>query len=340
MNSLNKNRVISLVVFLTCTVSPLLANTDIDFSPDGKQISFSSVAGLNAIFAEGGVVRPLGGGQGGTWSHWAPDGRSILFAVGVNGRSTLKVYNADKNTSSAIGADMDRPTAWREDGRKFAATHIKPDNHAEIIQYSLLDSGISLRTDVDVMPSGDQMVWLPSSDDVAYLGVDGNIYTVEAGEAHKITTSYDVLGLALSADGKSLIWARHGPNLKYILFSVYSYDLQQRSAVRIPYAERFDTINPNTKIAPNTIEKVIFSSDANHALVFVTVADSKDANTTWNEVHLVKSDGTGGKLIARMKGNASPSAAFSKDGKMLAVHMGSVLKSMSVATGQIKIIAH
>ncbi len=311
----------------------------IDFSPNGKQIAFPSKTSINVIFTEGGAVRPLEGGLGGKWAHWSPDGKTILFAVEVSGRPTLKAYNTDRRISSAIGADISRPTAWREDGKRFAAVHIKADSKAEIIQYSLLDSGVSLKTDVEIMPVGSNMIWLPASDDVAYLGADGNVYTVESNEVHKITTSNDVIGLSLSGDSKNLVWSRRGPNRKYILLSVYSLDLKTRSAIRLPFAERYNTINPNTQKFPNTIESAQLSPDGVHAVAMVTVPDAKDPKVVWAEAHLIRADGQNGKVVARDKVASNISVSFSKDGTKLSVLSGTVLKVVDCESRVVKSIA-
>ncbi len=328
-----------ILMALLIGVSRSATASDIDFSPDGKQISFPGTSSLCAIFSDGGIVREIEGARGGKWANWSPDGKSILFAVEVSGRSTLKMYNTDKRVSRAIGADISRPSAWREDSKRFAAVHIKANSKAEVIVYNVQDSGITLRTDVDVMPSGSQMVWLPSTDDIAYLGVDGNVYTIEANEVHKITTSNDVIGLSLSGDGRSLVWSRRGPNLKYILLSVYSYDLRTRSAARVKFAERFDSINPNTQKYPSSVESVQMSGDGMHALIIVNVPDPKDHNFSWSEAHLVQSNGSNDRLVARDKVAANISTSFSRDGKYLAVMNGTIIKVVDCGTGTVKTIA-
>src|SRR5579862_7604470 len=181
----------------------------IDFSPDGRLIAAPWSTGLSIDSLDGTSRQPVDGGAAGVFAKWSPNGRYVLFATGTTGASEVKLYDTTTQKSRSIGGNMRAPFAWRGDSGWFTCTYEGPNAAVELVSYSVQEHGITQRTPVPFKPaSGGPMVWLPATNDVAVLAADGNVYTEEEGETHRVTTSNDVIGLALSPDGKALRWAR------------------------------------------------------------------------------------------------------------------------------------
>ncbi|QJR35785.1 Ig-like domain-containing protein [Gemmatimonas groenlandica] len=107
------------------------------WSPDGSRIAWvsSRSSGLNIYTArpDGSDVQQLtfarfddplpGSGQVATRPSWSPDGRHIVYTVGVNNRSQLWVMNAqghDKRRLTAPANADDYEPTWSADGRTIA----------------------------------------------------------------------------------------------------------------------------------------------------------------------------------------------------------------------------
>jgi Tol biopolymer transport system component len=308
----------------TALVTPLVSFAQ-DFSPDGKQVVVSWGQSLTLLNTDGTGAQPLPGGENGILARWAPDARNILFVTQSGDKYTLKLFNVARRTARAIGDNIKAPVAWREDGKWFAAVHVKPDGVNELLWYSVAENGITQRANLPstANPVGSSMVWLPNTDDVALLGQDGNVYTVEAGEVHKVTTSNDVIGLGLARDGKHLVWARIGPNLKYILMSIYSYDLTARSVQRLVFPERVALLNPDPRHGPETLLYVTFAPDGTHlALIAIIKSQTipKGPVNHFSCVYSIRMDGTAARLVSKSdRGELPERPTWSRDGRNLLV---------------------
>jgi WD40 repeat protein len=255
---------------------------------------------------------------------WSPDGRFMLFSTPASDGG-LKLYDPNKKTARSIRKEFQAPTAWREDGKRFVAIRHAEGRPLELVWYDLADSAITHHMELPAaITEVRSILWLPETDDVALLAGDGNIYTVEAGESKKVTTSNDVLTMALAQDEKNLLWARKSPNTKYILLSLYSYDLSSRSVTRLPFPERVKAINPDPRNAPTAVHAVEISPDGAR-LALVTRHDELAAGHYY-AVYSVKVNGEDGRLIDRTEaarpicaGGVPFDITWSPDGKRLAV---------------------
>lgn len=257
---------------LTALCLLVLPGCLLDFSPDEKQIVFHTPRGLAFANTDGTGFQLVPGGERGVVPSWSPDGRSLVFAAADEGgkRSELMLYAPTTQRTRGLGGNFTAPIAWREDGRRFACLHTLDDRNSEVVFYNLSDNGITNRVSLPQGPPPQKLIWLPSTDDLAFLSGNGDVYLIEAGEIHKVTTTGDVIGLALSANGKNLVWARRSLNLKYILFSIYSFDLTSRSVRRLPFPDRVMALNPDPRTAPSNVYYVDFSPDGTNMAVVLS----------------------------------------------------------------------
>ncbi|MGC8666652.1 MAG: hypothetical protein ACP5VE_00855 [Chthonomonadales bacterium] len=323
-------------------VSPARADraAPMDFSPDGQRIAYAWVgtpaASLSVVRIDGSALQVVPGGAGGAAPKWSPDGSQLLFAAGdVPNRA--RIYDIAKGQTHDVGPLIGPPFAWREDGKRLAGLRPLASGGVEIVWYLVADAGTTFRVPLTFQPvQRGPLIWLPNTDDAAMLGQSAtgvDVYTVEAGQIHQITTSSDVLGLALSADRSSLVWARKSPNTRYILMSAYRFDLKSRSSVRLSFPDRVKALNPDPHHAPRSVDWVEFSPDGSRLLMWVTL-DVKPVNKVVRALYTVTMDGRSAQLLARSapQDAVGPAAApageyvldacWSKDGSKIAVMQG------------------
>lgn len=255
----------------------------VDYSPDGERLAMTWPLGKETRLAVIGVD-----GTGFKYltsvdsmiPKWAPDSRRIAFANDEG----LWVSNADTGATSMIVPEAGPLVAWSETGRKLATFARPPDEtgDVQIVWYDFDAKAITLRSAVqgldDVGKVAPNLVWIPRTSGLAFVAeVDGrwDVYLMEAGETKRITSTGDVVGVTLGPSGKRLVWARRSKNPKYILLTLYAFDLQSRSVERLPFPERVPGINPDPRTGPDEVDWVSFSPTLEHMLVFTSTKDSK-----------------------------------------------------------------
>lgn len=329
----------SMRIHLTLAIMLLAASTParagLDFSPDGRQLVFQwmteSQPGLALINTDGTGFATLPDSAFGRWPKWSPDGNHILFDAGPEGSFQLKVYNVTTQTTRALAENVSGPFAWREDSRWLAGYTTLDDGRSALVTYSLSEAGVTQRVPLPFDRFGiTRTVWLPQTNDVA-LSVQTekgqNLYTIESGEIKQITTSDDVISMALSGDGRRLRWARKSKNPKYILLSLYAYDLRRRSVVRLPFPERVPALNPDPRRAPESVDYVAFSPDGARLALLATFSDPPGKTGQPPRKHRVcysiRMDGTGARLVRRVPYDPTLGdplmPAWSRDSRRLAV---------------------
>ncbi|HXG24762.1 MAG TPA: hypothetical protein VNJ09_09425 [Chthonomonadales bacterium] len=302
----------------------------VDFSPDGRQLVLAWFTGegrrgLAMVNADSARLKPVPGGEGGNLPGWSPDGKYILFATAP---STMSLYDVEKHRTHILGANLQPPFAWREDSKRFATIRTREDGEQEVVWYNLPEGGITFTT---LLPCKDvaKMVWLPNTDDLALLGTDAggqNVYMLESAESKKITTTNDVIGLSLSADRQKLIWARKSKNPRYILLSIYAYDLKSRSVLRMPFPHRVPALNPNPRTNLKSVDYVTFSPDGRRLVLLATFSApsvrGKPNDSEYTACYSVSMTGTNARLLRRSQ--PTPESLFalpvwSPDGQQLAL---------------------
>lgn len=304
----------------------------VDYSPDGKRLAFTWPLGDDSRLA---VINTDGSGfkyvssTSAMLPSWAPDNRRIAFA----NDDGVTVIDTQTGHARVVVPDGGLLVEWSPDGKKLA-TFAKADDESEAIEliwYDFDANAITLRARApglekceDVMPD---LVWIPRSSGVAYvasLGDSQDVYLMEFGQIKKITTTGDVVGLALDPGGDRLVWARRSRNPRYILLTLYEFDLVRRSARRLPFPDRVRGINPDPRTGPGQIDWVSFSPTLERLLVWTSGFQPTSANapTPDDLVYSVNRTGTESAIVGRApKGSTKESIAhiaWSPDGSQMA----------------------
>ena len=292
-----------------------------DFSPDGRSAAISTPRGIAILPAEGGLPRIIPESNDALMPLWSPDSSRILYSRRIRDKNELFIHDVTSNRARQIGSGLGWPYTWREDGKKIAAVQELEDGDHELVWFDLVDGGIAQSVKV---PEPLWMLWLPETDNVAFLASPNstsNVFTVENAEVKQVTKTNDVVGLALSADKKSLLWARRGANLKFQLLSIYRYDLKTRSASRIEFPMRIPLINPDSARAPASLDYVTFAPDGSR--LAIVVRKSKKQGKGAGACYVARMDGSEVRLVRETGGKGENETLFpvwSRDGSKLGIY--------------------
>lgn len=334
----------------------MLGCIGISFSPDGTKLAFpwgnKSELGISVYDLGTHQVKVLPSSKDSILPIWSPRGDHILW---FGGQQSETLYIANPTTGkqrevakAAVGA------VWSTNGEKLAFLE-RLENRAESVVWYEVDSGRragSIQIPKDVTPDVllSWPVWLPATQGVAFVGgsnTGSDVYIAEFGEVRKVTTTGDVVGFGISQDRAYLQWARKSRNPRYILLSLYRYNLNLRSVERLPFPERISEINPNPKTGPKELESVFFSPDLKRLILLlksegskanaikVTTRSGKGSRPTLitfpEDIHVMMAigvDGIGPRQIAKWRDAGSGSKefywpTFSPDSKQIALlHSG------------------
>lgn len=309
---------LAVAAMLLMAVGSAVASAPAAFSPDGDRVAIAGPDGLRvgAVGAAGDVID---GARDCAAPVWSPNGRYLAYVRGTGAGAQLVLYTLSSRRARALGNGYAPPITWREDSGRIAALHLAAAGAPEIAVYDLSEKGLTLRvacSSAVPAPSDDTFVWLPGTDDVAYLSTAGDVHTIESGEAHRISTGADVVGLGLSADRRKLIWARRSANPRYIALSLYAYDLSSRSVARLPFPARVPLISPNPRTGPDRLIRVVMCPTGTQlAARYLTSATKKaPARYAWYAVRL---DGSGARALGPAAA-APGEVVWSPDGRKVA----------------------
>lgn len=301
-----------------------------DFSPDGRRIAlFWKVAGhdesLFVVDADGAHLRPVPDSQDALISRWSPDGKWLLFA---GGDSNLRIADMTTGKTRLLDANGAQDFAWREDGRRFAALRKNKNSKLRLSYYDGTDATQETqRVALPVENASDSgpLRWLPGTDNLAFVGenriaknggsdLQTDVYAVEAGLVETITKTHDVMGMGLTPDGKTLMWARRAKNPKYVPPTLYAFDLQKRTVARLPFA---------VPKALWTTEAVAFAPDGTHLALTVSRPLPQDKDAVAFAVWTARRNGTNVNLAYSGKGRSGntmadlPLPTWSRDSRRL-----------------------
>jgi Tol biopolymer transport system component len=298
-----------------------------DFSPDGSQIVYAGKSGIMLCSINDAVSRPIPGGEGGTGALWSPTGDHIVFAVPdrASGSSRAVLYDTRSGRSRTVADGLEPPFAWREDGNRFAGIRRMEGIGLQIVLVNVVGGQADARMIPVQQVVGRQMVWIPATDNIAFIGRNGrsqNLYLYQFGEVKQITTSNDVIGIGLWQDRKRVVWARHSRNTRYILASLYLADVSTNSApVRLNFPAVIPEINPRPAQGPVSVEQVVFSPRSNRLSMVCTFSPSPGRLT--QVCYSINMDGTDVRTVRSGQPSEKRSSLihpfFSYDGSQLAL---------------------
>lgn len=222
----------------------------VDFSPDGKQIATTWLADSGIRIAvcniDGSGFRIVPKSEASGPPVWSPNGQYVLFSSSTG----LYAYDVKNNRLRRLAPWASQFCyTWSADSQQvaYAASQQNDLDPPEVVWKDVSSARELLRVPLPAKPEtklfGSNMVWLPESWGVAYISVEGDVYTVESGKPSRITRTGDVTALWVSRDGKQLGWVRSLREPAPMLV-LHRYDLATRTLVEKPTRIDFTAIKP------------------------------------------------------------------------------------------------
>ena len=203
---------------------------------------------------------------------WSPDSRTLAYLADAQ---TLSFYDTLKQQRKSLNDNTLAPIAWSRDSALFASIHkTESGNLQALIRYR---SGGGFLPAINLpfhsvpstyLPLG----WIANTTNVIVAGGDNgkyDLYLLDQGEVVRLTSTGDVLGFVVSADGATVRWVRRSPNTRYILLSPYEMNIDTRTIRKLPFPDVVKAVNPTPHAYPDTVSSVVFTPDMSQ-FAFVT----------------------------------------------------------------------
>lgn len=193
---------------------------------------------------------------------WSRDGRTLAYIA--DGQKLIMLEMKDKKFR-VLDTNAVSPAAWSRDSALFAVVHQNEKGGLQArIRYRNGQTFLPpITLPFNVVPSAFPPVrFLTNTTNIIVAGGDGgknDLYLLDQGEVVRLTSTGDILGFAVSADGTRLRWVRASPNTHYILLQIYEMNIDTRTLRKLPFPDRLPAINPDPRHAPSSISSVIFA---------------------------------------------------------------------------------
>lgn len=295
----------------------------IAFSPDGKKLVFPWKFGAETQLAlldlETNALKPLPGTIGANFPWFAPDGNRVAFTTDLG---SLKLHNVAAGRTREIAPDSVALPIWTDAGRQLAYFERREGSGWDVVRYDVPSGKEASRVRAPGGVEPTWAAWVPRTSALAFVGKSGNrsdVYLSEFGQASKLTTTGDVIGVGASPDGNAIVWARKSRNAKYILLSLYRFDMQSRSVKKLAFPDRISLINPNPRTGPDSVEGVLFSPDLTRMIVYVEHWDAETKTKSNQRLYAMRISGEGAVEIARGSQDEATFPAWSWDSQKIAL---------------------
>lgn len=306
-------RALGLLGFIVATLllGGCAATGTIGLSPDGKRYAAIWPAGEATVLAIGSTrakdLRMVSDAKVSGRPVWSPDGAWIAVPT----EDGLRLWDVKAaRFRRHLGETTRGPVAWRPEGDQLAYFEVREES-LRLCILNLDDREEASTTDLG---KGEplEIAWASRTNGVAVLK-ERDIWLVERGEAERVTKTSDVVGMGVSATGRTIYWAREGKNMGYILMSLYGFDLQSRSVRKLAFPDRLEAMNPRPRVGPKAL-RAVFSPGAQRILLIGEGLGDAGADC---QAMVVRWDGAQPKSLAR--GPMFFDGAWSADGSTLAL---------------------
>lgn len=248
----------------------------VEFSPDGNQLLVSGGAqGLVVLNADGSGRTLLPNTKDAAYAIWSPDGRYILYEdpdwSGNRTRSRVFLYDLRTASARPLRGYLCAPYTFSHDGRQVVAW----DAGQKCLVWVDVPSGERLlEVSCPVTPQDPRLYWLPDRQGVVFTaqveGKGSDVYTVEAGQLYRLSTTGDVVGAGVSPDGKRVLWARQTGLDANAVVTTFAYDLDARTVQKLPLQVKVrDLVTWRPPKGATICTRVEFSPDAQSVVLMV-----------------------------------------------------------------------
>lgn len=305
----------------------------VEFVPDGSAVlvswpsSSDEGRGMALVDVASGRLQMLADGRPVSGAACSPDGEWIVYEQRGPGSPTTRLWNRRTRQTRTLPVRIAPPYAWREDSRRLVGTDTDEEGQLFIVFFNMTEFGEALRVpvDVDSVQSG-SLVWLPDTDNVVFVGARSgrrDVYTVEGGQLKRLSTTGDVLALALGRQRSRVIWARSSKDVRYILLSLYEFDTDRRTVRRLTFPEKVAGVNPTPQRAPSRLVAVTLAPRVNR-LAVVTEYPRQGNQPPTVRLHTMRLNGAEARLVRTVPLPSSPGSlrltpCYSRVGDLLAV---------------------
>jgi Tol biopolymer transport system component len=304
------------------------------WSPDGARIA---IGGPNLTLfdtypgghpAAGAALPQTGPQNTGPASHpvWSPDGKTIAY---LDPAGRVQMFDVATGKIAPAAEHALRRITWSPDGKSYAVLATvsgEPDSPVKAFtKYPGGGTAIDVDLPAHFTPGAPfaPIDWVPSTDNYVIAGGDKgrpDLYLVDQSQLVQLTTSHDVIGFRVSQDGGQVLWARRSRNARYIIFSLYSLDIQKRSLIKQDFPAKLPQVNPDPKSAPSAVLAVVFSPDLK-TLCFLALGPSAPGKP--DEIKLFMCDVTGNgvrALSSALPPNGVPGTVVISDPAVTGTH--------------------